>query len=349
MDPQSRFLEALAFSSFATDIPILDGHVHVWPGMEPRALWALLDRAGARQCNAVAITTPHGTLNAEAWAFKAASDGRAYAFGALDYTPHHRGEVMAPGDLVVQAEALRAQGFDGIKMVEGKTAYYVGLPGRLDGPFFAPFFAWMEREGFPLLLHVADPPRMWDPARVGLDPWSYASPGYPTREEQYAEVERVLVRHPRLRLIVAHLMFLWDDLPTAARFLEAHPSVALDLTPGVEGYFLLSRDPGAAREFFLAYQDRLIYGTDMGAGPLLDRDHALDPVREGALSWLVRAALETDWEVPAPPDLARLLPFAAGQCLRGLALPRDVLEKVYFRNFQRWTGERPAPLPGGGV
>ncbi len=345
MDTQTHFLEALTFSSFAQDIPILDGHVHVWPGMERGALWGLLDRAGARQCNAVSITTPHGTLNAQALEFKAASGGRAYAFGALDYTAHYRGEAMEPEALVAQAEALRAQGFDGIKMVEGKTAYYVSLPGRFDSPFFAPFFDWMEQEGFPLLLHVADPPRMWDPARVGLDPWSYASPEYPSREEQYAEVERVLVRHPRLRVIVAHLMFLWHDLPTAARFLEAHPSVALDLAPAVEGYFLLSRDPGAAREFFLAYQDRIVYGSDIGAGPLLDRDHALNPAREAAQAWLVRATLETDWELPAPPDLARLLPLAAGQCLRGLALPRKVLEQVYCRNFQRWVGERPVPLP----
>ncbi|MBC7224226.1 MAG: amidohydrolase family protein, partial [Anaerolineae bacterium] len=304
-------LASLEFGHFRRDVPILDGHVHVWPGMEPADLWGLLRDAGAVGCNAVGITTPHGTLNEQVLAFKVASAGRAYGFGVLDYTAHYRGEPLHPDDLVGQAQALRARGLDGIKMVEGKTAYYVGLPDRFDGSFFAPFFARMEEEGFPLLMHVADPPRMWDPARVGRDAWSYAGPGYPSREEQYAEVERVLARHPRLRLILAHFLFLWDDLPKAARFLEAHPSVAFDITPGVEGYFLLGEDPAAAREFFVAYQDRLIYGTDMGAGPLLDRAHALDPARERALAWLVRATLETDWEVPVPDGAGSLLEFVA--------------------------------------
>jgi hypothetical protein len=45
--------------------------------------------------------------------------------------------------------------------------------------------------------------------------------------------------------------------------------VFFDLTPGAEMYFNFSSRLGEVRDFFLRYQDRLIYGTDIGASALL--------------------------------------------------------------------------------
>ena len=336
--------DTLEFDGFSR-LPLLDGHVHVWPGLEPSILWEILGRSGAPRCNALSITRlEDGTLNQEALRVKAASGGRAYAFGALDYSAHFRGSGLASDDLVEQADRLQRQGFDGIKMAEGKTAVYARLPDRFNGPLFRPLFAWMEAQRVPLLMHVADPARFWDPARAAIERWSYAQGDFPIRQEQYAELEQVLVRHPRLTVILAHLLFLWDELPQAARFLEAHPSVAFDLTPGVEGYFLLSQDPEAAREFILCYQDRLIYGTDIGAESLLTPSQLVHPARESASAWLVRAFLETDWDFPVPSGMGDVLDLFAGQRLRGVALPIPVLEKIYFRNFERMVGAFPRPL-----
>ncbi len=331
------------FDAFGS-LPILDGHLHVWKGCQPHQIWDTLKLAGVQRCNALSLNNFQigGTLNHEALEFKKASQGRAYAFGSLDYRQHLQGGKMVPEDLVNQARQLKSNGFDGIKMWEGKPLAYIVLPDRLDGDFFEPYFAWMEAHGFPIILHLADAPRFWDPERKGLDPWSFAGDPYPSRQEMYLQIETVLDRHPELKLILAHFMFLWDELPEARRILDAHPSIAFDLTPGVQGYVQMSRNIADSRRFFLEYQDRLIYGTDIGALPLLDPKVKFDIELEVGQPWLVRSFLEVDQDIPFPSQIGITVNAFAGERLRGLGLPLSVLEKIYRLNFERMVGSIPA-------
>ncbi len=337
------------FNSFA-DLPVLDGHIHVWADLDPAVLQQTLRQTGAHRWNALSL--PHvppsagmgGTLNDQALRFKQYSNGRAFAFGSLDYTRFFLDHTLDADDLAAQARELYRRGFDGIKMWEGKPSVYIHLPDHLDGALYAPFFAWMEAQEFPITLHMADPLRFWDPSRAGREKWSYIGPAYPTREAMFAETERLLLRHPRLRIIFAHFMFLWDNLPRAARFLDAHPSVMFDLTPGVAGYLELAEDAAAAREFFLRYQDRLIYGTDVGAGPVVDPGAPFVPGRESGQAWLVRAFLETDWNGPLPAGVGVVTNEFTGKHLRGIALPDDALAKIYWRNFERTVGPAPRTI-----
>lgn len=333
------------FEAFA-QLPIIDGHLHVWKGFQPHQIWDTLKVVGVQRCNALSLNNfeKGGTLNEEALHFKKVSRSMAYAFGSIDYTSHLQGEKMKPGDLVDQAQRLKAMGFDGIKMWEGKPLAYIVLPDRLDGIFFEPYFAWMEEQGFPIVLHLADASRFWDPARKGLDPWSFAGEPYPTRQEMYVELEMILTRHPRLKLILAHFLFLWDELEEARRILDAYPSISFDLTPGVQGYVQMSRQSAATRQFFLDYQDRLIYGTDIGALPLLDPAVKFDLAREAGQPWLVRTFLETGRDIPFPDGIGVAKNALAGERLHGIALPTSALEKIYRLNFERMVGETPAEL-----
>jgi predicted TIM-barrel fold metal-dependent hydrolase len=325
---------------------ITDGHLHVWKGYSPDQIWDTLARVGVQRCNALSINNFQygGTLNEEAINFKKVSSGAAYAFGSLDYATHLQGEKMKPNELVKQAQRLKSLGFDGIKMWEGKPLAYIVLPDRLDGPFFDPYFAWMEQEGFPIVLHLADAPRFWDPARKGLDLWSFAGEPYPSRKEMYSELEVILARYPHLKIILAHFLFLWDELPEASRILDSNPSIAFDLTPGVQGYIDMSREVEASRQFFLEYQDRLIYGTDIGANPLLSPESEFDIDREALQPWLVRSFLETDSKLFFPEGIGITQNMFAGEQLNGLALPSSALEKIYRMNFERMVGEKPANL-----
>jgi len=324
-------------------MPIIDAHLHVWHGFQARQVWDTLAVAGVQRCNALSLNNfeKGGTLNVEALDFKRTAKGLSYAFGSLDYSSHLQGGRMQPKDLVQQAAHLHELGFDGIKMWEGKPLAYIVLPDRLDSSFFDPFFGWMEAHGLPIILHLADAPRFWDPKRKGLDPWSYADARYPSRKEMYAEMERIMERHPRLNLILAHFLFLWDELGEARRILNDHPSIAFDLTPGVQGYIHLSQQRDAARQFFLDYQDRLIYGTDIGALPLLDESVDFDVDREAAQPWLVRAFLETDWDMPFPQRVGIIQAGFGDDRLRGITLPPPVLEKIYRLNFERLAGAAP--------
>jgi len=333
------------FETFA-QMPIIDGHLHVWKGFQPRQIWDTLNKVGVQRCNVLSLNNfeKGGTLNEEALYFKRESQGLAYAFGSLDYTRHLQGGKMKPDDLVDQAQNLKAMGFDGIKMWEGKPLAYIVLPDRLDGVFFEPYFAWMEANGFPIILHLADAPRFWDPARRGLDLWSFAGEPYPSRQAMYTELEAILSRHPRLKIILAHFLFLWDELSEARRILDAHPSIAFDLTPGVQGYVQMSRDVAASRQFFLDYKDRLIYGTDIGALPLLDSNVEYEVDREAGQPWLVRSFLETTLDIPFPDRIGITTNAFAGERLRGIALPSSALEIIYRQNFEQMVGVTPVSL-----
>ncbi|MEM2915490.1 MAG: hypothetical protein QXH91_08860, partial [Candidatus Bathyarchaeia archaeon] len=85
----------------------------------------------------------------------------------------------------------------------------------------------------------------------------------------------------------------------------------------------------------IRFQDRIVYGTDIGGGQSIEEAKAR--------AWIVRNFLETDEEFLVPKESDSLLmgpqiPF------KGLDLPNSVLEKIYAGNFERLAGIRPRKL-----
>jgi len=324
-------------------LPLIDCHVHHrYTRLVPEVI-ALMERAGVEAINVV--STPDMecvNLNPQALEFKARYPRRVYVFGSLDYS-----ELMAQGRLVSnladQVDLLQRLGCDGVKMVEGKPMARKLLPlPPFDEPEYEDFFTRLEDKGFPLLFHVADPEEFWDEALVPpaakARGWFYGDPSYPTKEELYTEVGRVLERHPKLRVIFAHFYFLSADLSRAAMLLDTYPYVHLDICPGIEMYVNFSRQPEATRDFFLTYQDRIIYGTDTGSSTY--REPKLNQGREIAKYWYMRMFLETEgpFQVPSPFQQGDRRTFI------GIELPGGILRKIYCDNFRRLVGDQPAPL-----
>ena len=258
---------------------------------------------------------------------------RVYACAGLNRT---EGVADAPEALADQARARIAEGYDGFKLLLGKPTIYKRLGSiPLDAPLYAPFFSVLEETGYALTLHAGDPPECWDPALVTEDAksrdWFYDE-SYPTLAQIRAQVENVLRAHPKLRLTLAHLFFLGDDLAEADRLLETYPHLCFDLTPGGEMYRGMSRDPEGWRDFFLRRRTRLLFGSDC------DDWHASEDLSTytwnfGFIVNLTRAMLE------------RTEPFRFHDAdlgvLRPLHLPDDVLLDVYRNNFLRRFGADP--------
>jgi hypothetical protein len=142
----------------------------------------------------------------------------------------------------------------------------------------------------------------------------------------------------------AHFYFLSADLQRAGDFLDAHPHVCFDLTPGVEMYLNFANNHHAARDFFIRYADRLVYGTDIGASVVQrDPSEGLDRAESLGRAWVVRRFLESDGPFAAPEGVGHWLGMDA-RGFHGIALPPDVLEKIYHANFERIFGVAPAPL-----
>ncbi|PIZ45080.1 MAG: hypothetical protein COY42_12875, partial [Armatimonadetes bacterium CG_4_10_14_0_8_um_filter_66_14] len=238
-----------------------------------------------------------------------------------------------------QVDRLRALGADGIKMIENKPTARKLLDVPVDSDYFADYFARVEETGFPVLWHVNDPEEFWIPE---LTPswarergWGYDET-FVAKEQLYAEVENVLARHPKLKLLFAHFYFLSADLPRAARLFDRFENVHLDLAPGVELLYNLSQDVEATREFFTKYADRIVFGTDTASGN--------SPQEAQIRAGLVTRWLETDDEYRVPDEADFLLGPPEDGLMRGLSLPADVLARIYRGNFERLAGSRPILL-----
>ena len=100
----------------------------------------------------------------------------------------------------------------------------------------------------------------------------------------------------------------------------------------------LSGQHEAAVRFFEKYQDRILYGTDIGGRQVIREEPALLNMEEShARSDLVRNFLETGGEYLLTDDGAYFTGRGDAR-LTGLGLPEKVLEKIYCRNYENFLG-----------
>jgi predicted TIM-barrel fold metal-dependent hydrolase len=312
--------------SVLEDLPIIDGHIHFVHPERMNELIALLDEARSNRANLVCIPNPDGSKhNPAALYFKRHFPKKTYISGALEYVPVLSDLDNAPELLASQIALLKSRGFDGLKLIEGKPQVRKLLPYPLDSQLYEKMWSALEDQDFPVIFHVADPDNFWDieqcPDWARKSGWDYSDGSYPSKEDLYTEVDHILARHPRLKIIFAHFYFLSSDLERAARFLDAHPVVCFDLAPHIDMYQDFSSEPEKTRNFFLTYQDRIVYGTDIDTRAL--ERGAKEFLR--TIPWLIRSILEKDSDFTLPN----------GQVFHGLDLPRPVLRKIYAENFER--------------
>jgi hypothetical protein len=115
-------------------------------------------------------------------------------------------------------------------------------------------------------------------------------------------------------------------------FFMRHPNAHVDLTPGIELVYSISRRRDDWRRFFTRHADRILLGSDIGMSNTVE-EHL-------ARVWVLRNFLETGEEFYTPDSADELLtryeePFI------GLDLPKTTLEKIYAENFYRLWGSKP--------
>jgi predicted TIM-barrel fold metal-dependent hydrolase len=318
--------------SLDPDFRLIDGHAHLFSTDGWDHIRIVQDRIGAEATNLACLPAWKKEFLAQnllGLACKAAYPGRIYCYGGLGYFPAGR------SDFADQARRLFEAGCDGIKMLEGKPDTRRET-GPLDASRYDAFYDFLQSGARPILFHVADPESYWDPAGISewarQRGWFWGDGRFPGREQLYGEVDRVLARFPRLRVVLAHFYFLSADPDRLSRLLDRAEGVALDMAPGTTIYVHISNDPARWRAFFARYQDRILLGTDSFlAGVPRNEEEIAAAVRHVQT---IRRFLETDDRFEA----------WNGKRLRGLALDRPVLEKIYRTNFQRYAGVRPAPV-----
>lgn len=328
------------FSSLC-DIPIIDGHIHFRDVDQIDHVPMLMEKCGIERWNALCTLNGYQTTNPWGFYIKSVFPKSTYLFSTFDLSvlapDVPKSIAMAPEE---QTEIHMNMGCHGVKLLQGKPTVYRQLNTPLSDSVYRGFFSFMEARGFPILWHVADPEEFWDKTAVPVwavkHGWAYTDGGFPEKEDLYAEIDRVLDSFPNLVIIFAHFYFLSADLERAGRFLDNHPSISFDLTPGVEMYHNFTSRIDETRDFFIRYQDRIIFGTDTMDSFFADRDMGRKRIK------MVRRWLETDdvFSVPSDPIMT---PDDRPE-LRGCNLPRDILQKIYRSNFENIAGPVDKPV-----
>lgn len=280
--------------------------------------------------------------NPQAICFKAMYPDEVYISGGLDYSGiEGKSDKEIDKILGDQVIKLKEIGFDGIKILETKPSYAKRMPFPIDSPVYNSFFANIETLQMPIFWHVADPEEFWDKDKVPPIAkergWDYTDGTYPAKEELYKRVGNVLERFPKLKIVFAHFYFLSADLERAERLLNDFPNINLDITPGSEMYYNFSRYPEKTREFFIKYQDRIVFGDDTAVTKNgIARELIYNRIK------FMRDFLETDKEFSVGATDKNFL--ARPDTVKGIKLPESVLEKIYSLNFLKIVGDKPREL-----
>lgn len=313
-------------------MPVADAHLHhlhpVPPEETLKIFREILSHFNYERVLLAALTPYFVTDNVLSFYCKAELSPVAYTLSSLN---HHYDERDTAEFFLSEIRKYHAMGCDGIKMLEGKPETHRRLTTpKLSHKVYEPFFAYAEENGIPLLMHLGDPSYFWDRSQMTpyqLEHGWFVGPEEPTLEELRSEVEEVLIRHPKLRLTLAHFYFMENELDRLDRLLDRFENLCLDLTPG-DHFPSLCTNRENARAFFQKHQRRILFGTDTYNFPAADREKT-----SGVRPNLTRRALEGKESFTED-----------GVLCRPLELEREVLEQIYRKNFVRLYGQAPRPL-----
>ena len=207
----------------------------------------------------------------------------------------------------------------------------------IDNPVFEPIFNYLEKKGIPVIGHIGEPKNCWlpldqmttnnDRAYFTAHPeyHMYLHPEYPSYDTIIRSRDRLLEKHPDLKFVGAHLGSMEWDVDEIAKRLDKFPNLYVEPAERFgQLQFQSITDWQKVRDFFIKYQDRIMYGTDlednlmMMPGEIAKHAHEL---------WM------RDWRYLTTGDT--LQSAFVNEKFKGLQLPKSVVDKIYYSNAKR--------------
>ncbi len=327
----------------ASGIDIIDMHVHASPRGVPRLLEIMKQRGLSRVAN---LSGGHPLQGLDEQLDAAArAHGRVIVFTTLAYEQavfDHYGERMA--ELVRRAHARGARGLKIAKVLGLALNTREGRRIAVDDPELDPVFSAAGELGMPVAIHTGDPEAFWlpvdqhNPRRAELEAhpaWSLYNRAVPSFDGLLAELEARVARHPQTTFISVHFGNAAERPDQVARMLRTYPNLYIDTAARIPE---MGRHPAAAmRAFFIEFQDRIVYGSDLGVGPapaplFLGSQGRTPPSANDVERFFdaSRRYFETGDQRFEHPT-----PIQGDWKIDGIALPREVLAKVYHHNAAR--------------
>ncbi|HEX5410309.1 MAG TPA: amidohydrolase family protein [Terriglobia bacterium] len=322
-------------AGFAAVAPI-DTHVHVYK--DDPTFVAMVKRLNLRMVNICVIDDRDPFFKSlepqrsDELKVRSATEGRA-AF-CTTFSPY---EFEQPGfkqktikqlndDFSHGAVAVKIYKVMGMEM-KNRAGKYV-MP---DNPAFEPVYQDIAAHNRTVIAHIAEPDSCWKPPDPASPDYSYykehpqeyayTHPEWPSKASILAARDHLLAENPKLRVVGAHLGSMETDVDQIAQRFDRYPNFAVDTAARVQYLMMQPREKVTA--FLMKYQDRVIYGTDLGLDANGD---AAAAVKEWQQQYL------RDWKYFATDELVEY----HGKKYQGLKLPGPVVRKIFHDNAVHW-------------
>ncbi|MGE5205756.1 MAG: amidohydrolase family protein [Chlamydiota bacterium] len=306
--------------------PVIDVHNHINDAMgidehmPPEKVIQVMDAANVR--TVVILTGQWGQkLQHVVDEMVKPYPGRFMVFTQIDYS-----KIDDPQAMVADLDDAVRRGARGLKVLKDLGLQDRDKSGKLipvDDPRLDPVWEECGRLGIPVAIHVTDPEAFFHPINgeneryeelIEHPDWSFYDHGFPSKEEVMAQRDRMFAKHPHTTFIALHVANWPENLDYVSHLLDRLPNVMTEFGAREAE---LGRQPRRAHEFFLKYQDRILFGTDSPPSAEMYANY---------FRWL-----ETDdeyFDYYGYPGQGRWKIY-------GMKLPDSVLQKVYHRNAER--------------
>jgi predicted TIM-barrel fold metal-dependent hydrolase len=235
--------------------------------------------------------------------------------------------VGKPGWIDATVKQLTADvknGAKGLKVYKGlglSTLDYKGNRVAVDDTRLDAIWKKCGELGIPVLIHSADPKSFWDKFDGDNERWLELKT-HPRRkreankpapwEQIMNEQKKMFKKHSRTTFISAHMAWLANDLGKLGRLLDEVPNMNVGIGAIIAE---LGRQPRFAKQFFIKYQNRILFGKDSW--------------KPKEFPTYFRVLESNDEYFPYHKKYHAFWP------MYGLDLPDAVLKKVYYKNALR--------------
>jgi predicted TIM-barrel fold metal-dependent hydrolase len=228
---------------------------------------------------------------------------------------------------IKQLEADVAAGAVGVGEISKSFGLLVKKPDgsrlKIDDPELDPIWEACARLKLPVFIHTADPQEFFKPLDYTNERWlelalfgdrRWPSDRFPSFETLMTERDNLFRKHPKTIFVAAHMGWHANDLARLDKMMAAMPNLYTEVGAVL---YDIGRQPRVAHDFFIKYQDRILFGKD-----------SFQP-EEYPYYWRV---FETNDDYF---DYYRN--YHAFWKLYGIGLPDSVLKKVYYQNALKIT------------
>lgn len=323
----------------------VDVHAHLSPQAVDRVL-AIMDAHGIQHIFNLSGGFPGRGLE-QNLAVATRSGGRISVLCTIPWRAYARTPRFVP--VVVRLlRRCKELGAVGLKISKGLGLAFRDPEGRLlrvDDARIDPIFAAAGRLGLPVAIHTGDPQAFWLPntpaneryAELSVHPgWSFHGQPVPSWESLWMQFATRVRRHPKTTFVGVHFGNAPEDLARVDGLLRECPNLFIDTAARVPE---IGRHPAdKLRAFFIAHQDRILFGTDLGVGRrslMLGSSGAEEPTPADVVHFYksTRRFFETRDKQFAHPT-----PIQGSWKIDGIGLPPAVLRKIYRDNAVKLFG-----------